>query len=95
MPRTSLQASRTKKAQRKNISIVVNAMMSSVPIMYQLLGTASTPLPKVDRPRARRMMASKCSSAAVVTGEAVASDSRANSVAVEGMGVGRCVARNI
>lgn len=90
-----MHARRTRNAQRKKINVVRKAIISSVPIMYQLLDTVSTPLPKVDRPRARRMMASKCSRAAVVTGEAVASDSRVNSVAVEGIGVGRCVVRNM
>ncbi len=57
------------------------------------------PKPKVERPRARRMMVSKCSSAAVVEGE---EDSTDREVELDAellggmlMGGGRCVARNM
>lgn len=72
--------------------------MSSVPIVNQELEVDSpevpNPLPNVERPSALRMMASKCSSAAVVSGEGEA-PSRASSVAVDGIGGGMWVARNM
>lgn len=70
----------------------------SVAIASSALGRYQGPLavgsgmPNADRPRALRIILSKCSRAAVVTGVA---DSRASSVAVDGMGAGTCVARNM
>lgn len=70
------------------------AIKSSVPKnQVELLG--SPPAPKAERPSARRMMVSKCSKAAVVTGVDSAADSSESSVAVDGVLVGRCVARNM
>lgn len=69
-------------------------MASSVP-KNQPEVDGSVPAPKAERPSARRIMVSKCSKAAVVTGVEVAADSRESSVAVEGVLVGRWVARNM
>ena len=94
MPRTSLHARRTKNAPRKKTSIVRAAMASSALGRYHgLLNTLSGML-NVERPRARRMRLSKCSSAAVVAGEVVG-DSMDRAVAVEGIGGGTWVARNM
>lgn len=76
------------------MSIVRAAMASSALGRYQRLVIVIFGTPKVDRPRALRMMVSKCSRAAVVAGDVVA-ESTDNAVAVEGRGVGRWVARNI
>lgn len=74
------------------------AMISSLPMPNQDFGTAVevllNPVPKVERPRAVRISASKCASAAVVSGEGEAL-SREMDVAEDGMGGGRWVARNI
>jgi hypothetical protein len=51
-------------------------------------------IPYAERPSALRIMVSKWSNAAMVAGDAVA-DSTANSVAADGRGGGKCVARNM
>ena len=97
MPKTSLHARRNRYAPRKKTSIVRRAMrLSVVKKFLHVLYDGSEPMPNVERPRARRMMLSNCSSAAVVAGEVwAAADSTDNAVAEEGIGVGRCVARNM
>lgn len=94
MPKTSLHANSTKKAPRKNTSIVKAAMASSALGRYQRAVAVGSGIPKAERPRALRIMVSKCSSAAVVMG---VGDSSARAVAVdgEGSGEGTCVARNM
>lgn len=52
------------------------------------------PKPKVERPRARRIMVSKCSSAAVVDGDDDSTDKEVE-LDVVGSGAGRWVARNM
>lgn len=94
MPSTSLHARRTKKAPRKKMSIVRAAIASSALGRYQGLVASGSGIPNVERPSARRIMLSKCSRAAVVAGDVVA-DSTDNAVAVEAIGDGRCVARNM
>ena len=76
------------------MSMVSAAMASSVLGRYHGLVANGSGIPKVDRPRARRMMLSKCSRAAVVAGE-VCADSTESAVAVEATGDGRWVARNM
>jgi len=76
------------------MSIVSAAMASSALGRYHGFVAKGSGIPKVERPRARRMILSKCSSAAVVAGEVVA-DSTESAVAVDATGDGRCVARNI
>ena len=92
MPRTSLHARSTKKAPRKKTSMVRAEMTSSALGRYQRVEAPGSGMPNAARPRALRIMVSKCSSAAVVAGVA---DSMANWVAVDGIGAGRCVARNM
>jgi len=92
MPSTSLQARRTKNAPRKKTSIVRAAIASSALGRYQ--GLLVMELPNVERPRARRMILSKCSRAAVVAGEVVA-DSTDRAVVVDDIGGGTWVARNM
>lgn len=87
-----MHARRTKNAPRKNTSMVSAAMASSALGRYQRLEALGSGIPNAVRPSALRIMLSKCSSAAVVAGVA---DSRASSVAVDGMGGGRWVARNM
>src|SRR4051812_42516154 len=94
MPSTSLHARRTKKAPRKKMSIVSAAIASSALGRYQRAEAVGSGIPNAERPSALRIIVSKCSNAAVVAGEAVA-DSTDNSVAVEGMGGGMWVARNM
>lgn len=72
---------------------MIVAIASSALGRYQGLVAVGSGMPKVERPRARRMMLSKCSRAAVVAGDVVAESTSA--VAVEGIGDGRWVARNI
>ena len=94
MPSTSLQARRTRKAPRKKTSIVREAVISSALGRYHGLLESGSVVLKVDRPSARRMRLSKCSSAAVVAGE-VAAPSTDRAVAVDGIGGGTWVARNM
>jgi hypothetical protein len=89
-----LQARRTRKAPRKKTSIVSAAVISSALGKYQGLLESVSDVPNVDRPKARRMRLSKCSSAAVVAGEVVA-PSTDSAVAVDGIGGGTWVARNM
>jgi len=76
------------------MSIVSAAIASSALGRYQRFIESGSGIPKVDLPRARRMMLSKCSRAAVVAGD-VTADSTDNAVAVEGIGGGTWVARNM
>ena len=92
MPSTSLQARRTKKAPRKNVNAVKAAIASSALGRYHGFVARESNIPNVERPSARRMMLSKCSSAAVVAGVA---DSTESAVAVDSIGDGRWVARNM
>lgn len=92
MPRTSLHASRTRKATRKTMSIVIAAIASSALGRYQGFVAVGSGTPNVDLPSALRITVSKCSRAAVVAGVADSTDS---SVAVDGIGGETCVARNI
>lgn len=70
--------------------MVKPAMKSSVEGKYHGFVARGLGIPNVERPRARRIMLSKCSrAAAVVAPEAVVADSRERAVAVEGMGEGR------
>ena len=94
MPSTSLHARRTRKAPRKKTSIVRAAIASSALGKYHGLLIKLSEVPNVDRPNARRMRLSKCSRAAVVAGEVVA-PSTDRAVAVDGIGGGTWVARNI
>ena len=87
-----MHASNTKKAPRKKTSMVRAAITSSVLGRYQGLVAVGSGIPNVERPRARLIRLSKCSRAAVVAG---LSDSRAKAVAVDGIGGGKCVERNI
>lgn len=92
MPNTNLQANNTKKAPRKKTIMVRVAMASSAEGRYQRVEAEGSGIPKADRPRARRMMLSKCSRAAVVAGE---DDSREIEVVEGGIGGETCVARNM
>lgn len=94
MPRTSLQARSTRKAPRKKTSIVRAAIASSALGRYHGLLVNPSGTPNVERPSARRMRLSKCSRAAVVAGE-VAAPSTDRAVAVDGIGGGTWVARNM
>lgn len=94
MPSISLRARRTRNATRKNIIIVTVAMASSALGRYHRLEAVGSEMPNVERPRALRIMVSKCSSAAVATGDDVA-PSTDSAVAVDGNGGGRWVARNM
>lgn len=69
------------------MSMVKAAMTSSALGRYQRPAVVGCGIPKVDLPRARRMMLSKCSRAALVAGDEVA-DSTDNAVAVEVRGGG-------
>ena len=69
------------------------AITSSALGRYQGPVAVGSGIPNVERPRARLMILSKCSNAAVVTGDSAGSADM--SVAVEGMGGGRWVARNM
>jgi hypothetical protein len=89
-----LQARRTKKAPRKKTSIVRAAIKSSALGKYHGLLLRVSGTPNVARPSARLIILSKCSRAAIVAGEVVA-DSTDRAVAVDGMGGGTWVARNI
>lgn len=74
---------------------MVNAAMASSALgRYQRFRESGSGIPKVDLPRAFRIMLSKCSRAAVVAGDVVA-DSTDSAVAVEGRGGGTWVARNM
>lgn len=53
------------------------------------------PVPKVERPRARRNMWSMCARAAVVAGDDVGGVSEVREVEVLGNGSGICVAMNM
>ena len=92
MPSTSFRARSTKKAHKKKDSIVRAAMQSSALGRYQRTCAAGSGTPKAERPRARRIMLSKRSRAAVVAGEA---DSTDNEVVTDGMGGVTRVARNM
>lgn len=61
---------------------------------YQCADAEGSGIPNAFRPSALRIRLSKCSSAAVVAGD-VPAGSTERAVAVEGIGVGRCVARNM
>jgi len=78
----------------KNKNIVRAAIASSALGRYQGLVAAGFGIPNVDRPRAWRIILSKCSRAAVVAGDAAA-DSTERAVAVDGIGGGKCDARNM
>ena len=60
---------------------------------YQRFDALGSGIPNAFRPKALRIKLSKCSSAAVVAGDVTGSTERA--VAVDGMGGGKCVARNM
>lgn len=76
------------------MSMVRAAMVSSALGRYQRVVAVGSGIPNAERPSALRIKLSKCSNAAVVAGKALA-DSTARSVAVEGIGGGRWVARNM
>lgn len=100
MPNTSLNANNTRNKREKNVSIVKKAIKSSLAHQEEdgegNDGWDGPPAPKVERPSARRTMWSMCCSAAVVAGlEVVEAESREREVAVEGIGRGTWVARNI
>ncbi len=97
MPSTSLNASSTRKSREKNVSMVRKAMTSSIvqPLILVVEGEGWEPTPNVERPSARRTMWSMCCRAAVVARLEVVVDSTEREVAVEGMGRGTWVARNM
>lgn len=72
--------------------MVSAAMASSAGGRYQRAEAVGSGMPKAERPRARRMRLSKCSSAAVVAGE---EDSREMEVEDGAGGVVMWVARNM
>jgi len=71
--------------------MVIEAMTSSALGRYHLVLAEGSGIPKAFLPSALRMMVSKCSRAAVVAGD----DSTEREVAVDGIGDGMWVARNM
>jgi hypothetical protein len=81
-------------APRKNMSMVRAEMSLSALGRYQWFEALGSGIPNAFRPKALRIRLSKCSSAAVVAGDVPAGLTERD-VAVNEMGGGRCVARNM
>lgn len=82
MPRTSFAPSKSRKSPRKSMKIVKSAITSPV-FNTAVIDPDSPPIPKEERPRARRSMLSRAS---VVAGDVV--DDSVREVAVDGIGRG-------
>lgn len=83
-----MQLRSARKAPRKKAAMAMNEIMSSESKNCHVR-SIDAPVTYVERPRALRMSISRCSIAAVVAGEAVASDSRDIDVAVDASGGGK------